>query len=170
MSAFTASVAMATLVGPLIIRERNRSTHPATTGGQARERTDSETEALVIMDQAFTDDAQLASEHGARQYARRTAEIRSIKMEPAPAGEQLIGTVTHYFGKPRVAIVEITNGELNVGDSIHILGNSSDFTQQVQSMELEHAPVDSAKVGDSVGIQVSERAREHDRVYRVNAA
>lgn len=82
-------------------------------------------------------------------------------------GEQLVGTVTHYFGKPRVAIVEITAGELHVGDTVRFAGHSSDFTQEVGSMELEHAPVDSAKVGDSVGIQVSERAREHDQVYRV---
>jgi putative protease len=82
-------------------------------------------------------------------------------------GEQRVGTVTHYFGKPRVAIVEITGGELHVGDTIRIRGNTSDFTQEVGSMELEHAAVDSAKVGDSVGIEVSERAREHDSVYLV---
>jgi translation elongation factor EF-1alpha len=82
-------------------------------------------------------------------------------------GEQLVGTVTHYFGKPHVAIVEVTAGELHVGDTIRISGHSSDFTQQIGSMELEHEAVESAKVGDSVGIQVSERAREHDEVYRV---
>ncbi len=84
-------------------------------------------------------------------------------------GEQLVGTVTHYFGKPQVAIVEITAGELKVGDDIRVTGHSSDFTQKVASMELEHTPVDSAKVGDSVGIKVAERAREHDSVYVVTA-
>jgi translation elongation factor EF-1alpha len=84
-------------------------------------------------------------------------------------GEQRVGTVTHYFGKPHVAIIEVAEGELRVGDTIRIAGHSSDFTQQIKSMELEHAPVDSAKVGDSVGIEVSERAREHDTVYRVTA-
>jgi translation elongation factor EF-1alpha len=80
-------------------------------------------------------------------------------------GEQLVGTVTHYFGQPHVAIVEISDGLLHVGDTIRIAGAHSDFTQQIRSMELEHEPVETAKVGDSVGIQVSERAREHDRVY-----
>jgi translation elongation factor EF-1alpha len=82
-------------------------------------------------------------------------------------GEQRVGTVTHYFGKPQVAIVDITAGELRVGDTIRIAGAHSDFTQEVGSMELEHVPVEAAKVGDSVGIQVSERAREHDDVFRV---
>ena len=82
-------------------------------------------------------------------------------------GEQKVGTVTHYFGKPNVAIVDITAGELRVGDTIRVAGAHSDFTQEVGSMELEHVPVEAAKVGDSVGIQVSERAREHDDVFRV---
>ena len=84
-------------------------------------------------------------------------------------GEQLVGTVTHYFGQPQVAIVDITAGELRVGDTIRIAGTSSDFTQEVRSMELEHEPVDSAKVGDSVGVKVGERAREHDEVFKVTA-
>ena len=84
-------------------------------------------------------------------------------------GEQRIGTVSHYFGKPQVAIVDITAGELRVGDTIRVAGAHSNFTQEVGSMELEHAAVESATVGDSVGIQVSERAREHDEVYRVTS-
>jgi translation elongation factor EF-1alpha len=76
--------------------------------------------------------------------------------------------VTHYFGQPHVAIVDITAGELRLGDTIRIAGAHSDFTQEIRSMELDHSPVDSANVGDSVGIEVSQRAREHDRVYRLN--
>ena len=81
--------------------------------------------------------------------------------------DQLVGTVTHYFGQPHVAIVEITEGELRVGDTIRVVGHTSEFTQQIQSMQLDHAPVDSASIGDSVGIEVGERTREHDRVYLV---
>ena len=81
--------------------------------------------------------------------------------------EQLIGKVTHYFGKARVAAIEITDGELSVGDTIHIVGHTSDFTQTVDSMEVERAPVELAKVGDEIGVQVIEHAREHDEVYRV---
>ena len=82
-------------------------------------------------------------------------------------GEQLVGRVTHYFGKPHVGIVEVTVGELRVGDTIRVVGRTAEFTQKIESMQLEHAPVDSAAVGDSVGIEVAERTREHDRVYLV---
>lgn len=81
--------------------------------------------------------------------------------------EQLVGTVTHYFGKAQVAGIEITEGELTVGDTIHVIGHTSDFTQNVDSMQIDRAPVQSAKVGDVIGIKVVEHAREHDQVYRV---
>jgi putative protease len=81
--------------------------------------------------------------------------------------EQLIGTVTHYFGKAQVAGIEITEGELHVGDTIHVIGHTSDFTQQIDSMQIDRAAVESAGVGDQIGIKVAEHAREHDKVYRV---
>ena len=81
--------------------------------------------------------------------------------------EQQIGTVAHYFGKAQVAGIEITEGELHVGDTIHVIGHTSDFTQQVESMQIDLASVESAGVGDRIGIKVAEHAREHDKVYRV---
>jgi putative protease len=81
--------------------------------------------------------------------------------------EQLIGKVTHYFGKAGVAAIEITDGELHVGDTIHVVGHTSNFTQKVDSMQVDRAPVQAAQVGDQIGIQVAEHAREHDQVYRV---
>jgi putative protease len=81
--------------------------------------------------------------------------------------ETRIGTVIHYFGHLNVAAVDITDGELRIGDMIHIKGNSTDFQQTVESMQIEHGQVDVAKPGDSVGIQVIEKAREHDEVYKV---
>ncbi len=81
--------------------------------------------------------------------------------------EQLIGTVTHYFSKAQVAGIDVTDGELHVGDTIHILGHTSDFTQVINSMQIEHTAVESVKVGDQIGIRVSEHAREHDKVYRI---
>jgi putative protease len=81
--------------------------------------------------------------------------------------EQLIGTVTHYFGKAKVAGITISEGQLAVGDTIHIVGHTSDFTQKIESMQIDRAPVETAKPGDEIGIRVEEHAREHDKVYRV---
>ena len=81
--------------------------------------------------------------------------------------EQLIGKVTHYFGKAGVAAIKITAGELRVGDTIHVVGHTSDFTQTVDSMQVDRATIEQAKVGDEVGMKVADHAREHDEVYRV---
>lgn len=81
--------------------------------------------------------------------------------------EQLIGTVTHYFGKAQVAAIKITDGQLNVGDTVHVLGHTSDFTQTIDTMQVDRAAVESATVGDEIGVRVVEHAREHDEVFRV---
>ena len=81
--------------------------------------------------------------------------------------EQKIGVVTHYFAKIGVAAVEISDGELIVGDTIHVKGHTSDFTQSVESMQVEHSSVESASAGDSVGLSMAERVREHDQVFKV---
>lgn len=82
--------------------------------------------------------------------------------------ETKIGTVVHYFGHLSVAAVEITDGELRTGDMVHVKGHSTDFQQTVDSIQIEHEQVEVAKPGDSVGIQVIEKAREHDEVYKVS--
>ena len=81
--------------------------------------------------------------------------------------EEEIGKVTHYFGHVQVAAIEITSGTLRVGDTIHIRGHTSDFTQPVDSMQIEKESVEEATVGQNVGIRVAEHAREHDVVYKV---
>jgi len=82
-------------------------------------------------------------------------------------GEILIGTVEHFFHKPMVAAVAIEEGALAVGDAVHILGSTTDLHHRVDSMQIDHNPVGEAGVGDLVGIKVSERVREHDKVYKV---
>ncbi|NQT12174.1 MAG: hypothetical protein HQ582_05475 [Planctomycetes bacterium] len=81
--------------------------------------------------------------------------------------EEEIGKVTHYFGHIQVAAIEITSGTMRVGDTIHIRGHTSDFTQPVDSMQIEKESVEEATVGQNVGIRVAEHAREHDVVYKV---
>lgn len=81
--------------------------------------------------------------------------------------EHLVGKVTHYFGKAQVAAIEITDGELHVGDIVHFVGHTSNFTQNVDSMQVNHVPVQTAKVGDQIGMRVTAHAHEHDKVYRV---
>jgi len=88
-------------------------------------------------------------------------------LEEPTTNEEAMGTVTHYYSHLNVAVVQINKGKLRTGDTIHVKGHSSDFTQAVESMEYEHQHVDQAAAGQSVGIRVKDHAREHDIVYRV---
>ena len=81
--------------------------------------------------------------------------------------EKEIGVVTHYFTHIGVAAIKITSDSLSVGDMIHVKGHTSDFQQKVDSMQIEHQPVQTANAGDVIGMKVMEHAREGDKVYKV---
>jgi putative protease len=83
-----------------------------------------------------------------------------------PPGTARIGVVAHYFSHLSVAIVQLETGNLRVGDVIHIKGHTSDFTQRVESMEVDHVHVNEARPGQTFGLRVKEHAREHDVVYK----
>ena len=81
--------------------------------------------------------------------------------------EEEVGKITHFFPKISVAVVEITKGSLKKGDKIHVKGATSDFTQKIASMQVEHETVEEAKKGDAIGLKVKDATREHDLVYKV---
>ncbi|MHB1034746.1 MAG: hypothetical protein ACYC35_09335 [Pirellulales bacterium] len=81
--------------------------------------------------------------------------------------EMPIGHVSHYFGKLGVAGIELTDGDLNVGETIHVKGHTSDFVQKVESLEIDHHRVEHSVPGDDVGVRVAEHVREHDTVFKV---
>ena len=77
-----------------------------------------------------------------------------------------IGKITHYYGHINVAIIQLTDN-LKVGDNIHIKGHSSDFNQDIASMQIEHNDVQDAKAADSVGIKVIQKVHPNDKVFKV---
>jgi len=81
--------------------------------------------------------------------------------------EMKIGEVTHYFNKIGVAAIKIISGQLKKGDIIHIKGHTTDFTEEIDSMQIEHQPVEVANTGDEIGIKVDNVVREGDEVFKV---
>jgi len=81
--------------------------------------------------------------------------------------EEEVGEITHYFGKISVGVVKVTNGTLKVGDHIHIKGATTDFEQEVESLQIEHQPVEEVKEGEEAGMKVIDRVREGDKVYKI---
>ncbi len=123
--------------------------------------------------------AKKRSSKKASSKVKAAVSSKNVTVEPGPppgiippveepaAGEEAIGTVTHYYSHLGVAIVQINKGSLKTGDTIHVKGHTTDFSQQVESMEYEHQHVDQTSAGQSVGIKIKDHAREHDILYRV---
>lgn len=82
--------------------------------------------------------------------------------------EQEVGYVDHWFGHLNVAGVKVTAGSIKEGDTLHFKGHTTDFTEKVSSIELEHEHKTAAEPGDDVGIKVTEKVRIHDKVYKVS--
>lgn len=81
--------------------------------------------------------------------------------------EEQVAVIVKFFAKPSVAALEITKGSIKTGDVLRYKGHTTDFTEEVTTMEMDNQPVEEAKVGDLVGIKVKERVRENDKVYKV---
>ena len=77
-----------------------------------------------------------------------------------------VGKISHFFPKIGVAVLDVSS-EVTVGDKIHVVGSTTDFEQEVFSMQVDKTPIQSAKKGQSVGLKVDELPREGDRVYKV---
>ena len=77
-----------------------------------------------------------------------------------------IGEITHYFAKIDVAVLRLTQ-PVSVGTQVHFVGANTDFTQEIDSMQIDHAAVEEVRPGDDVAVKVDQRVRAGDLVYRV---
>ena len=80
--------------------------------------------------------------------------------------KKLVGKVRHYFSNINVAVIDLSS-TLKVGDEISIEGSSTNVTQKVDSMQIEHKSVEEAKKGQSIGLKVADRVREGDVVFKL---
>jgi hypothetical protein len=97
--------------------------------------------------------------------------IPGVAAQPTPPTEpgERIGFVTHYYSHLSVAIIRLESGALRVGDVIHIRGKTTDFSQTVESLEVNHAHVTDVGPNEEFGLKVVDHAREHDVVFKVRS-
>lgn len=94
--------------------------------------------------------------------------ISRWRVFPSMAEERLeqIGTIRHYYTKIGVAVIDLT-AKIAVGDTVRIKGMTTDIRQKVESMQIEHADVQNASAGQSIGLKVTDKVREGDLAYKV---
>ncbi len=95
--------------------------------------------------------------------AKKTAP----KLKPAKEEGTLIGKVSHYFPHVKAGAIIIESGGLAVGDTIRIKGHTTDFKQNIASMQIDRNPIEKASKGHEIGILVKSRVRIHDKVYKI---
>lgn len=99
--------------------------------------------------------------------AKKPAAKKPAAKKPALKLEgKLVGEVTHYFSHVRAAVLKLKI-PLAVGDTIKIKGHTTDFTQTVNSLQIDRTALQKAKAGDEIGLQVDSRVRKGDLVTKL---
>ncbi|MHA2379294.1 MAG: translation elongation factor-like protein [Candidatus Thorarchaeota archaeon] len=78
--------------------------------------------------------------------------------------KRIVGVITRYFAKIGVAAI-ILEDTLKVGSKIRIEGATTDFEQNVDSMQIDREEIGEGKAGQEIAIKVGDRVREKDKVF-----
>jgi hypothetical protein len=96
--------------------------------------------------------------------AKKSSKSKKVAVKKALKDQ--IGIITHYFPHVRAAVVKLS-APLKVGETIRIQGHTTDFTEAVNSIQIDRVPIQEAKKGDEIGLLVNSRVRQHDVVTKV---
>jgi hypothetical protein len=83
------------------------------------------------------------------------------------AVEEKIGVVTDYLDRIGVAVINLTDGDLHVGDQVHIVGRTTELMQWVESLQIEHEA--EAPRGSVAAMKMEAPVHRRDEVFRVHA-
>ena len=75
-----------------------------------------------------------------------------------------LGKVIHYYNHIKVGIVKLS-APLSEGQKIQFRGATTDFSQTVKSIQINHEAVKKAKKGQIIGLKASKRVRQGDEMY-----
>ncbi|MEN8191583.1 MAG: peptidase U32 family protein [Bacteroidota bacterium] len=79
-----------------------------------------------------------------------------------------VGKVINYFKKSKIAHIKLEAGDLGIGDSIYITGNSTGLVETtLQSMVKNEKHIDSAEKGDEITFYLDDLVRPRDQVYKI---
>ena len=93
--------------------------------------------------------------------------VKPVKKIKKPSFGEVVAAVTHYFPHVEAAVLKVKAAKLRVGDPLRIKGHTTDFTIRLDSMQMDHKPIQAAGKGDEIGVKVPSRVREGDVVYRI---
>ncbi len=95
--------------------------------------------------------------------AKPRAKKKTVSKK-TPKVEKPIGQVTHFFTHIKVAVIKF-KVPFRAGGAVRFKGATTDFAQNLSSMQYDHKAIVIAKKGQGVGVKVAKRVREGDLVF-----
>lgn len=92
--------------------------------------------------------------------------ITDITPDQQIVGALFLGKVQNYFSELRVFALTL-EAPLAVGDTIRIKGHTTDLTQKVERMQVDHLSVQGGAAGETVAVPAADKVRAGDAVYKV---
>ena len=99
---------------------------------------------------------------------KKKAAVKKVKAKlvvskvPKP-----IGVVTHFYGHIKVGIFKFKQ-PVSIGETVKIIGATTDFEQKIDSMQYDHKDVKRAPKSKEIGIKLKKKVREGDQVFGVS--
>lgn len=104
--------------------------------------------------------------NGAKKKTVPPPKVEPLPWRHALPGETMVGVIDDYFSHLSVMTLTLQS-PLKVGDKIHVRGHTTDMTEILESMQINHVPVTAAKIGDPIGIKAIGKCRAGDYLYKV---
>lgn len=98
---------------------------------------------------------------------KKSSQRKTVVRVPMAKKPKAIGVVTHFYGGIKVAIVKFKT-PVTLGAELQLLGATTDFKQKATSFQFDHAALTKAPKGKEVGMKVSKKVREGDRIYLIS--
>lgn len=76
----------------------------------------------------------------------------------------ILGVITHYFPKVNAAVIKLKK-PVSLGMPVLIKGKITALKQTVGSMQIDRKPIEMAKAGQEIGLEVFKEVREGDFLY-----
>ncbi len=98
---------------------------------------------------------------GEKDYAEAYGSLATTR-------KRFIGRVINYYKKNKVAHILIDAEQLEPGDKLYIIGNTTGVVElKIDSMLKDDKPIYRALKGDDITIYCEEKVRENDKVYKI---
>jgi len=101
-----------------------------------------------------------------KKIPKKRPKKKTLRAAPKEPGIR-IGEIVHYFPNVHAGVIRVDKTGLRVGDTIVIEGATTKIKQKVKSLQINRIPIDEAKKGEEVGLEVKKRVRGGDVVYKV---